>query len=110
MKVSTKGHTTTVKCSNDDLGTFIAKLTHEINTFKDKNLIVDLSNYGTIEKKHLLLFKPLSTDHRRNKKSFVLVVSDTDFNAFAADFVVVPTLLEAHDIIAMDEIERDLGF
>lgn len=110
MKVTTKGHTTIIKDSKDDLGEFIAKLTHEINTFKGHNLIVDLSHYGPIEKKHLLFFKPLSTDHRRNKKSFVLVVSATDFTAFADDFVVVPTLLEAHDIIAMDEIERDLGF
>jgi hypothetical protein len=24
--------------------------------------------------------------------------------------VIVPTLLEAHDVIEMEEIERDLGF
>jgi hypothetical protein len=26
------------------------------------------------------------------------------------EMVVVPTVLEAHDIIEMEEIERDLGF
>jgi hypothetical protein len=38
------------------------------------------------------------------------VVSSTDFDAFPENFVVVPSLLEANDIIAMEEIERDLGF
>lgn len=110
MKVTEKGHTTIIKDSNDHLGELIAKITHEIKTFKSQNLIIDLTHYGTIEKKHLLFFKPLSTDHRRNKKSFVVVVSATDFNAFADDFTVVPSVLEAHDIIEMEEIERDLGF
>ena len=110
MKVIAKGHSTIIKDNNDDLGEFISKLTYEINTFKDQNLIVDLSHYGAIEVKHLLYFYPLSTDHKRNKKSFVMVVSATDFNALPDNFTVVPSLLEANDIIEMEEIERDLGF
>ena len=33
-----------------------------------------------------------------------------DYNAVSSNLIVVPTLLEAHDIIEMEEIERDLGF
>jgi hypothetical protein len=110
MEFTAKGHTTIIRDSKDDLGELISKLTHEINTFKGQNLIIDLTHYGPIEKKHLLFFKPLSKDHERNKKSFVVVVSATDFNAFTDDLIVVPTLLEAHDMIEMEEIERDLGF
>ena len=32
------------------------------------------------------------------------------FTAWLNALVVVPSVLEAHDIIEMDEIERDLGF
>jgi len=110
MKVTTEGHTTTIKDSKDDLGELIAKLTYDIDKYKEHNLIVDLTHYGAIEEKHLLFFHPLSIDHKLNKKSFVLVVSTTDFNVFPENFIVVPTLLEANDIIAMEEIERDLGF
>lgn len=110
MKVTAKGHTTIIKDNNDDLGEFISKLTYEINNFKEQNLIVDVSHYGAIELKHLLFFHPVSTDHKRNKKSFVMVVSATDFNALPDNFTAVPSLLEAHDIIEMEEIERDLGF
>jgi hypothetical protein len=39
-----------------------------------------------------------------------LVVQNIDFNKVPTSLSVVPTLLEAHDMIEMDEIERDLGF
>jgi hypothetical protein len=38
------------------------------------------------------------------------VVSDIDYNAVPDTLTVVPSLLEANDIIEMEEIERDLGF
>ncbi|MDD3005182.1 ribonuclease Z [Flavobacterium sp.] len=110
MKVTVKEKTTILKDTKVDLVAFIAQLTSEINKFKTQNLIVDLSNHGAVEKEDVLLFQSISKMHKANKKSFVIVVSETDFNDFPDDFVVVPTLLEAHDIIEMEEIERDLGF
>jgi hypothetical protein len=53
---------------------------------------------------------PLSKQHKKAKKSFVIITSDFDYNAVPAKLTVVPSLLEAHDIIEMEEIERDLGF
>lgn len=110
MKVSATGHTTIIKDSKDDLVAFVAKLTPEINTFKSQNLLIDLHHYGAVEVKDILLLQPISKSHKKNKKSFVIVVSATDFNAFPDSFTVVPSVLEAHDIIEMEEIERDLGF
>ena len=58
----------------------------------------------------LKAFLPLVKLQKKAKKSFVIVASDLDFNAISDKLVVVPSLLEAHDIIEMEEIERDLGF
>ena len=55
-------------------------------------------------------FLNLSEVHKKAKKSFVIVAKDIDFNKCSDKLVVVPSRLEAHDIIEMDEIERDLGF
>jgi len=71
---------------------------------------VDTSRENALDVKELKKFKPLQKLHTKGKKSFVLVVSDTDFTAVDEALNVVPTLLEAHDIIEMEEIERDLGF
>jgi predicted AAA+ superfamily ATPase len=69
-----------------------------------------LSSDKEITEKDLKLFLPLSKVHKKAKKSFVIVASDLDFNAVSDKLAVVPSLLEAHDIIEMEEIERDLGF
>jgi hypothetical protein len=52
----------------------------------------------------------LSKTHRKSQKSFIIATSDLDHNAISDKLTVVRSLLEAHDIIEMEEIERDLGF
>ena len=56
------------------------------------------------------LFLDMTKTHQNGKKSLVLVADTINFNEVPAKLTVVPTILEAHDIIEMDEIERDLGF
>ena len=109
MKVDTKGHTTTIKDTQGDLMAFIMKVTHEYKTFEKENLIIDLTQHNDLSVKQINDFLPMSKIHKKAKKSFV-IVADVDFNSVSDKLVLVPSLLEAHDIIEMDEIERDLGF
>ena len=110
MKVDQKGHTTIIKDTQGDLVSFLMKVTHEHKTFEKCNLIIDISFYKNLSSKDIKIFVPLSKIHIKNKKSFVIVAHDTDFNSISNQLMVVPTTLEAHDIIEMEEIERDLGF
>lgn len=109
MKVETKGHTTTIRDTQGDLVSFVMKLTHEYKTFEKHNLIVDLLLYKDLTVKQVNSLLPLSKTHRKAKKSFV-IVANVDFNSVSQQLLLVPTTLEAHDIIEMEEIERDLGF
>ena len=110
MKVEEKGHTTTVKDTQGNAEAFLMKLTHEHKTFENRNLILDVSADKTLTLKTIQQFKSLSKTHRKGKKSFVIVAEGIDFTAVPESLVVVPTILEAHDMIEMEEIERDLGF
>jgi hypothetical protein len=110
MKVAQKGHTVTIKDTQADLGAFLLKLTNEYKTFQKHNIIVDISLYKTLPVKDIESFLPLSKTHKKTKKSFVVVTSESDFNAVSDKLAVVRSLQEAHDIIEMEEIERDLGF
>ncbi|MEO8234948.1 MAG: ribonuclease Z [Flavobacterium sp.] len=109
MKVEEKGHTTIIKDTQGDLTSFLLKLDHE-TSFSKHNLIIDLSSYKNLVAKDILLFTDFYKMHKKEKKSFVIVASEFDFNANTKNIVVVPSILEAHDIIEMEEIERDLGF
>lgn len=110
MKVEHKGHTVTIKDTQGDLTAFIEKLTHEYKSFENENIIVDLTHYPELTLHQLNGFMAMSKTHKAQKKSFVLVASDIDFNLVSDKLAIVPSLLEAHDLIELDEIERDLGF
>jgi hypothetical protein len=110
MKVEQKGHTTTIKDTHEDVHLFLEKVTHEHHSFKRVNLILDLTPNKSVTLKDIKLFSDLSKMHKKEKKSFVIVAHNIDYNSVPVKLTVVPTLLEAHDIIEMEEIERDLGF
>lgn len=109
MKVIKKGNNTIIKDTTNDLLALVTNLTQQYKTFESQNLIIDISNYKNISSKEVNTFLPLSKLHRKAKKSFVIVIEDFDFNK-ASSLTIVPSVLEAHDIIEMEEIERDLGF
>jgi hypothetical protein len=110
MKVDQKLHATIIKDTQEDIVSFISKLENEYDQFKGNNLIIDLTQYKSITIKDILLFSNLHKNQKKVKKSFVIVISDFDFNANTKNIMVVPSILEANDMIEMDEIERDLGF
>jgi hypothetical protein len=110
MKVDQKGHTVTIKDTQGDFNSFLEKVTQQFKTFEKHNVIIDLSADRALTEKDLKLFMPLAKQQKKVKKSFVIVISDLDFNAISGKLLVVPSLLEARDIIEMEEIERDLGF
>ncbi|MCW2118468.1 ribonuclease Z [Flavobacterium sp. 7A] len=110
MKVDQKGHTITIKETQADFTAFLMKVTHQYKSYEEHNLIIDLLPNKEVTIEDIKLLKPLSKQHKKAKKSFIIVADGIDFNAVSTKLTVVPTLLEANDIIGMEEIERDLGF
>lgn len=107
MHVHTKGNIVIIKPSSDDLPLFAGKLI-ESGEIVNKNIIIDLQASGILGPEVFSIFSPLQNIQKKNKKS-LLIVADTDYNR-TTKMNVVPTMQEAHDIIELDEIERDLGF
>ncbi|WP_366183049.1 ribonuclease Z [Flavobacterium ovatum] len=110
MKVDEKGNTMTLKDTQGDFTSFLMKVTHQYKTYENHNIIIDLLAHKDITTEDVIALLPLSKQHKKAKKSFIVVVGDFDYNAIPTKLTVVPTLLEANDIIDMEEIERDLGF
>lgn len=110
MKVEQKGHTTIIKDTQGSFLTFIEKISEQFNTFKDQNLILDVSKDENLSIRDLKNAKDLNKKHKKEKKTMVFVAENIDFNEIPDYLLVVPSILEAQDIIEMEEIERDLGF
>lgn len=88
---------------------FIAALKNSFNSLKELNIIVDLSAITPTEEEisSLAEFAEIQLE---NNQSFVVIVSSFDADAFEEELNVVPTLVEAEDMVDMDEMTRDLGF
>jgi hypothetical protein len=111
MKVKTERNSTIIKDSQEDIATFLDKITAQYTSFAAQNLILDLSKKTDTTASDVLLFVDISTKHKKNGKSFIIVMNESfDFNEATDKVMLVPTLQEAHDIIELEEIERDLGF
>jgi len=104
-----QGTTTTVFQENSTLPLFLANLNEAYPKIKNDNLIVNLFSFEELKPGDLLEFLQLSNTHQGNGKSFVLVTNRIAYEEVPDEINLAPTLQEAHDIIEMEEIERDLG-
>ncbi len=109
MKIEIRENTALLNQIDGDLALVVHHINDNYKSLRENNIILDLRSLHNVSVDYLNSFKTISEHHRKNKKSFI-IVADTDFNDASDDLMVVPTILEAHDIIEMEEIERDLGF
>ncbi|WP_142786226.1 ribonuclease Z [Changchengzhania lutea] len=78
--------------------------------FKNDNIIVSLTTLDQLGLSDIIEFLELSNTHRAAKQSFVIVTDQVNFDNMPNEIMIVPTIEEAHDIIEMEDMERDLGF
>lgn len=110
MKTEQRDNYIILRDERDDVNDFADFLTRIQDQFKDKNVVIDIEKYGNLTLDQLLKFLKLSFNHRKRKKSLVIVNDTINIDAVPEEIHVVPTLQEAEDLIGLEEIERDLGF
>ncbi|MCB0473849.1 MAG: ribonuclease Z [Flavobacteriaceae bacterium] len=110
MDINKTDVATLVICKNQSVEEFFVDFSKKYSIFKNENLIIDLSDVKGVKTESVLLFLQASKDHRKDGMSFVVVVNGINTDVLPSDFITVPTIVEANDIIEMENIERDLGF
>lgn len=78
--------------------------------FSNNNIIVVLTALDAISKDEVVEFLQISNTHRAENHSFVIVSNKINLDEAPEALAIVPTLQEAHDLIEMEVMERDLGF
>ena len=95
---------------NESIFDFNADFQKNYPDFLNKNVIVDLSEVVISKVSEILVFLNTAISHLKNGTSFVVIAPGIDIDLLPDELVVAPTMIEALDIIEMDEIGRDLGF
>ena len=109
MLIDKKGNTTIVTQEKATVTELVQRLEQNYEHYKSDNLIINLFSLKESKTIPLAEFLRLSEKHKLGKHSLVLVNKYLPFDAIPEGLNVVPTLVEAHDLIEMEEIERDLG-
>ena len=111
MKIENKDNYVILADEYNDINDFVSFLEYQIPTkFKGQNVVLNLLDYNALTLEQLVMFMKVNTKHRATKHSFVIVTNTVNPDEIPVELVVVPTVQEGEDVIAMEEIERDLGF
>ena len=110
MKIINKDDYKILRDEKNEIAEFANYMSHNHSQFQNYNVIIDILKKGDLELEELLMFLEISNIHRAEKRSFVIVNDAVDIDQVPEELIVVPTILEATDIIKMEELERELGF
>lgn len=101
---------TILKIDEKTVEDFFVVCKEKYPNFTNDNIILDFSGFKGVKTESILLFLPLSENHRNSGMSFVVVVNEINFDGLPDEIIAVPTIKEAQDILEMEKIEKDLGF
>ena len=108
MIITKKDTTTIITQEKATVIELVSRITEKYETWKNDNLIINLFSLDTIQPEDVNEFLLLSRKHKSAKRSFILVSSFISYDQIPKDISLTPTLEEAHNLIEMEEIERDL--
>lgn len=110
MIFSKTGNTTIITQERATIIELVNKIEEKYDDFSNDNIIVNLFSVKEILPHAINDFLSISKKHKSDsKKSFVIVSSKVSIDDVPEELSFVPTLQEAHDVIEMEEIERDLA-
>lgn len=109
MILDQSGNVSIVTQEKSTVAELVKNIEDSYAKIKNDNIIVVLTSLKPLGVNDIAEFLQISNTHRASKKSFVVVSDKINIDLVPDEIIVVPTLQEAHDIIEMEEMERDLG-
>ncbi|KAA1245484.1 ribonuclease Z [Aquimarina sp. RZ0] len=110
MIFNKEGSTTIITQEKATIIEFVKGLENKYESMKNDNIVVNLFSLKDIKPQDINEFLRISNIHKAAKRSFVIVTDRISFDESPAEMTIVPTLIEALDLVEMEEIERDLEF
>ncbi|WP_378188076.1 ribonuclease Z [Aquimarina sp. W85] len=108
MIFDTNGTTTIITQEKATIAEFVKGIEEAYETLKNNNLVVNLFSVKEINASDISEFLRISKKHKNAKHSFVIVTDSVSYSEIPEELTLVPSLREAHDLIEMEEIEKDL--
>ncbi len=109
MNIKQKDNYILVSYNSGNFTNFISKFKENHSKLEKKHLIIQLSESINTSEEDILVLLKYAEIHKQNGTTFVVVYPNVDVDNFPETFNIAPTLIEAEDILEMEEIQRDLS-
>jgi hypothetical protein len=110
MIIDKKENYTLISSDENSFSAFYTYFLKKGNGLDKENLILKIFCEINISKKDYILLSNISQQKKENGTSFVIIYNNINIDHFPENFNIVPTLIEAEDILEMEAMERELGF
>ncbi|MDG1039727.1 MAG: hypothetical protein P8H13_06625 [Polaribacter sp.] len=110
MKIYQKDTYTLITPTENSFDAFIAEFKEENDLLYKNHTVIELSDNLNSSESDLSLFLNVAKKYKAKSFSFIIICDAVNMDEISEEINVVPTLLEAEDMLEMEAIERDLGF
>ncbi|TVZ57175.1 hypothetical protein OD91_2483 [Lutibacter sp. Hel_I_33_5] len=99
-----------ITSDEDSFSSFFKNFSKAFSSLEKNHVIIQLSENLNVVKDEISLFLDFSSRLQQNGMSFVVIIKNVNVDDFPEEFNIVPTLVEAEDVIDMENMQRELGF
>ena len=110
MLIEKKENYTLITSDENSFSAFYTSFLEKEIALEKEHTVLQISNEINATNEDFLLFLSNAEQKKENGTSFVIINSNINIDDFPDNFNIVPTLIEAVDILEMEAIERELGF
>jgi hypothetical protein len=110
MLLEKKENYTLITSDENSFLDFYSSFLKKKELLNKEHVLLQISNKINTSFEDFLLFLSIAEEKKENGTSFVIINSNISIDNFPENFNIVPTLIEAEDILEMEAMERELGF
>ena len=110
MKIEKKEKYTLISSDENSFSDFYNSFLKKVSLLEKEHLIIQILDNFNAKTEDFLLFLSIAEQKKENGTSFVIINKTINMDDFPENFNIVPTFIEALDIIEMEAMERELGF
>lgn len=110
MKTEKKESYNLITPTSDSFAVFKDNFETQKERFVNENVVISFLDSFQPNTDEINSFLAIASDKKQHGTSFVLVIKNISIDDFPEELNIVPTIIEAEDVIEMENIERELGF
>lgn len=110
MNIEKKENYSLISPKESSFAEFFKNFTNKKEDFISENIVISFLESFQPNTNEIESFLTIASEKKENGTSLVLIVTKISIDDFSEELNIVPTIIEAEDIIEMENIERELGF